>query len=154
MQYETKTSSLITLLVVKVFASAAVDSCFQRRFTFARIDISYARFFLYESAEKVLSYARLNCAVFNYFYMSFGQVRHTIVVSLSTFFHLVHDCVLGLLRSLLTWHCLFLSGPYISYLYTAMIYLCISEHRQFLYKAIINQTCLSFIRIRDFKIHG
>ena len=38
-------------------------------------------FFLYESAEKVLSYARLNCAVFNYFYMSLGQVRHTIVVS-------------------------------------------------------------------------
>ena len=34
-----------------------------RRFTFARIDISYARFFFYESAEKVLSYARLNCAV-------------------------------------------------------------------------------------------
>ena len=31
------------------------------------------------------------------------------------FFYLVHDCVLGLLRSLLTWHCLFLSGPYISY---------------------------------------
>ena len=50
-------------------------------FTFARIDISYARFFFYESAEKVLSYARLNCAVFNYFYMSPGQVRHTIVVS-------------------------------------------------------------------------
>ena len=48
---------------------------------FARIDISYARFFFYESAEKVLSYARLNCAVFNYFYMSLGQVRHTIVVS-------------------------------------------------------------------------
>ena len=43
-----------------------------------RIDISYARFFFYESAEKVLSYARLNCAVFNYFYMSLGQVRHTI----------------------------------------------------------------------------
>ena len=41
----------------------------RRRFTFARIDISYARFFFYESAEKVLSYARLNCAVFNYFYM-------------------------------------------------------------------------------------
>ena len=38
-------------------------------------------FFFYESAEKVLSYARLNCAVFNYFYMSLGQVRHTIVVS-------------------------------------------------------------------------
>ena len=36
----------------------------QRRFTFARIDISYARFFFYESAEKVLSYARLNYAVF------------------------------------------------------------------------------------------
>ena len=52
-----------------------------RRFTFARIDISYARFFFYESAEKVLSYARLNCAVFNYFYMSLGQVKHTIVVS-------------------------------------------------------------------------
>ena len=36
--------------------------------------------FFYESAEKVLSYARLNCAVFNYFYtcMSLGQVRHTI----------------------------------------------------------------------------
>ena len=50
-----------------------------RRFTFARIDISYARFFFYESAEKVLSYARLNCAVFTYFYMSLGQVRHTIV---------------------------------------------------------------------------
>ena len=48
--------------------------------------------FFYESAEKVLSYARLNCAVFNYFYMSLGQVRHTVVVSrdrsccLSTFF--------------------------------------------------------------------
>ena len=54
---------------------------FKRRFTFARIDISYARFFFYESAEKVLSYARLNCAVLNYFYMSLGQVRHTIVVS-------------------------------------------------------------------------
>ena len=52
-----------------------------RRFTFARIDISYARFFFYESAEKVLSYARLNCAVLNYFYMSLGQVRQTIVVS-------------------------------------------------------------------------
>ena len=52
-----------------------------RRFTFARIDISCARFFFYKSAEKVLSYARLNCAVFNYFYMSLGQVRHTIVVS-------------------------------------------------------------------------
>ena len=54
---------------------------FTRRFTFARIDISYARFFFYKSAEKALSYARLNCAVFNYFYMSLGQVRHTIVVS-------------------------------------------------------------------------
>ena len=53
----------------------------QVSFTFAQIDISYARFFFYESAEKVLSYARLNCAVFNYFYMSLGQVRHTIVVS-------------------------------------------------------------------------
>ena len=41
----------------------------------------YARFFSYESAEKVLSYARLNCAVFNDFYMSLGQVRHTIVIS-------------------------------------------------------------------------
>ena len=50
-------------------------------FTFARIDISYAHFFFYESAEKVLSYARLNCVVFNYFYMSLGQVRHTLVVS-------------------------------------------------------------------------
>ena len=38
-------------------------------------------FFFYESAEKVLSYARLNCAVLNYFYMSLGQVKHTIVVS-------------------------------------------------------------------------
>ena len=38
-------------------------------------------FFLYESAEKVLSYAHLNCAAFNQFYMSLGQVRHTIVVS-------------------------------------------------------------------------
>ena len=38
-------------------------------------------FFFYESAEKVLSYARLNCAVFYCFYMSLGQVRHTIVVS-------------------------------------------------------------------------
>ena len=47
---------------------------------FARIDISYARFFIYESAEKVLSYVHY-CAVFNYFYMSLGQVRHTIVVS-------------------------------------------------------------------------
>ena len=46
-----------------------------RRFTFARIDISYARFFFSESAEKVPSYARLNCAVFIYFYMSLGQVR-------------------------------------------------------------------------------
>ena len=45
-----------------------------RRFTFARIDISCARFFFYESAEKELSYTRLNCAVFNYFYMSLGQV--------------------------------------------------------------------------------
>ena len=36
---------------------------FIRRFTFAGIDISYAQFFFYESAEKVLSYARLNCAV-------------------------------------------------------------------------------------------
>ena len=54
---------------------------YYRGFTFARIDISYARFFFYESAEKVLSYARLNWAVFNYFYMSLGQVRHTIVVS-------------------------------------------------------------------------
>ena len=53
----------------------------KRRFTFARIDISYARFIFYESAEKVLSYAGLNCAAFNYFYMSLGQVRHTIVVS-------------------------------------------------------------------------
>ena len=57
-----------------------------RRFTFARIDIheSYARFFIYESADKVLSYARLNCAVFNYFYMSLGQVKHTIVVCASS----------------------------------------------------------------------
>ena len=54
---------------------------FRRRFTFARIDISCERFLFYESAIKVLSYARLNCAVFNYFYMSLGQVRHTIVVS-------------------------------------------------------------------------
>ena len=37
--------------------------------------------FFYQSAENVLSYARLNCTVFNYFYMSLGQVRHTIVVS-------------------------------------------------------------------------
>ena len=70
----------------------ALISDYLRRFTFARIDISYARFFFYESAEKALSYARLNCAVFNYFYMSLGQVRHTVVVSrdrsccLSTFF--------------------------------------------------------------------
>ena len=52
--------------------------CYTRGFTFARIDISYARFFFYESAEKVLSYARLNCVVFNYFYMSLGQVRHVV----------------------------------------------------------------------------
>ena len=43
----------------------------------SRIDISYAQFFFYESAEKVLSYARLNCAVLITFYMSLGQVRHT-----------------------------------------------------------------------------
>ena len=54
--------------------------CSRRCFTFAWNDISYARFFFYESAEKVLSYARLNCAVCNYFYMSLGQVRHIIVV--------------------------------------------------------------------------
>ena len=47
-----------------------------RRFTFARIDISYALFF-----SKKVRNARLNCAVFNYFYMSLGQVRHTIVIS-------------------------------------------------------------------------
>ena len=43
--------------------------------------IYHMRVFFYESAEKVLSYARLNSAVFNYFYMSLGQVKHTIVVS-------------------------------------------------------------------------
>ena len=43
--------------------------------------IYHMPFFFYGSAEKVLSYAHLNCAVFNYFYMSLGQVRHTIVVS-------------------------------------------------------------------------
>ena len=43
--------------------------------------IYHMHVFFYESAEKVLSYARLNCAVFNYLYMSLGQVRHTIVVS-------------------------------------------------------------------------
>ena len=37
--------------------------------------------FFYESVELVLSYAHLNCAVFNYFCMSLGHVRHTIVVS-------------------------------------------------------------------------
>ena len=59
-----------------------IEVCSQcRRFTFSRIDISHASVYFYESAEKVLSYARLNCAVFNYFYMSLGQVRHTIVVS-------------------------------------------------------------------------
>ena len=31
-------------------------------------------FFFYESAENVLSYARLNCAVFNYFYMSLDRL--------------------------------------------------------------------------------
>ena len=66
----------------------------KRRFKFAWIDISYARFFFYESAEKVLSYARLNCAAFNYFYMSLGQVRHTVSrdrsCCLSTFFYCVH----------------------------------------------------------------
>ena len=39
-----------------------------RRFTFARIDMSYARIYFYESAENLLSFARFNCAVFNYFY--------------------------------------------------------------------------------------
>ena len=39
-----------------------------RRFTFARIDMSYARIYFYECAENLLSFARLNCAVFNYFY--------------------------------------------------------------------------------------
>ena len=43
--------------------------------------IYHMRVFFLLEAEKVLSYARLNCAVFNYFYMSLGQVRHTIVVS-------------------------------------------------------------------------
>ena len=41
---------------------------FFRRFTFARIDMSYARIYFYECAENLLSFARLNCAVFNYFY--------------------------------------------------------------------------------------
>ena len=39
-----------------------------RRFTFARIDMSYARINFYECAENLLSFARFNCAVFNYFY--------------------------------------------------------------------------------------
>ena len=58
--------------------------------------IYHMRGFFLRKREKVLSYARLNCAVFNYFYMSLGQVRHTVVVSrdrsccLSTFFYCVH----------------------------------------------------------------
>ena len=74
----------VSLLVIKINSRCLFFSQQAQnygRFTFARIVISYARFFFYESAEKVLSYARLNCAVFNYFYMSLGQVRHTIVVS-------------------------------------------------------------------------
>ena len=47
--------------------------------------IYYMRVFFSTKARKkyyhILSYARLNCAVFNYFYMSLGQVRHTIVIS-------------------------------------------------------------------------
>ena len=35
-----------------------------RRFTFARIDISFAWIIFYESAEKLLSFARFNCAAF------------------------------------------------------------------------------------------
>ena len=49
-----------------VFGKSNDPFIFFRRFTFARIDVSYARFFFYESAEKVLSYARLNCAVFDH----------------------------------------------------------------------------------------
>ena len=55
-----------------------------RRFTFARIHIPYARIFLYECAENLLSFARFNCAFLNYFYMLPGHLTanvHMIVIS-------------------------------------------------------------------------
>ena len=37
---------------------------FLNRFTFALIDMSFARILFYESVENLLSFARFNCALF------------------------------------------------------------------------------------------
>ena len=36
--------------------------------------MSYARIYFYECAENLLSFARFNCAVFNYFYRLLGHL--------------------------------------------------------------------------------
>ena len=36
--------------------------------------MSYARIYFYECAENLLSFARFNCAVFNYFYKKLGHL--------------------------------------------------------------------------------
>ena len=75
-------SSLFTLITLEQTKLSKYWACLSDAVLRLRGLIYQMRgFFFYESAEKVLSYARLNCAVFNYFYMSLGQVRHTIVVS-------------------------------------------------------------------------
>ena len=55
-----------------------------RHFTFARIDMSFARILFYECAEKLLSFARFNCAFFYYFYRLPGHPTgnvHMVVIS-------------------------------------------------------------------------
>ena len=57
----------------EVYASTAKITI-ERRLTFAWIDISFARFYFYECAENLLSFARFNCAVFNYIYRRPGHL--------------------------------------------------------------------------------
>ena len=47
------------------------------RFTFAQIDISYARFFFLQKRGKSTIICAFKLRGFNYFYMSLGQVRYT-----------------------------------------------------------------------------
>ena len=49
--------------------------------SFPRIDISYAQFFFLRKRGKSTIICPFKLRGFNYFYMSLGQVRHTIVVS-------------------------------------------------------------------------
>ena len=100
------TSSLkfkITEYLLALFASL-----FRRRFTFARIHISYARIFIYECAENLPSFARFNCAFLLILQVTSGAVlrlRGSIGISYARIF--IYECAENLL-SFARFNCAFL----------------------------------------------